>query len=433
MSASGSPRGDTLLDEDDWLSWLHHHDEVLDTNPGLNSGTVNTEADVTDDGPSQTGLHHLSIETLESIDCTASGDLPSSDTLAEDVSWLSSSGYYGAPSDSSVGSVESLTSPIASASRLRRRRRQARQNINTTRERETTKRRYQCTFCTDAFKTKHDWQRHETTMHLTLDQWKCSRYGPTIQQPDGNSYCIFCNCPNPSTEHPELHNYSACAAQPESARLFHRKDHLRQHLRLFHQGCNFNDSMKSWLSSIDDVRSRCGFCDAQLGTWTERQKHLALHFRAGADMREWKGDRGFDQQIEELVENDMPAFLIGDQRRTMEPFSASRVDHRVDTYALSPFSTNEASPGQNLKESEVPHSHQEVQRLLLQYVSTEISQGHVPSDRQIQRKMSEIIYGPDNSWDSTWADNPQWMDMFRKKAGLISLPLSGGKNAFIGF
>ncbi|KAK2668223.1 hypothetical protein RAB80_015603 [Fusarium oxysporum f. sp. vasinfectum] len=359
MSASGSPRGDTLLDEDDWLSWLHHHDEVLDSNPGLNSGTVNTKADVTDDGPSRTGLQHLSIETLESIDCTASGDLPSSDTLAEDVSWLSSSGYYGAPSDSSVGSVESLTSPIASASRLRRRRRQTRQNINTTRERETTKRRYQCTFCTDAFKTKHDWQRHETTMHLTLERWKCSRYGPTIQQPDGNSYCIFCNCPNPSTEHPELHNYSACAAQPESARLFHRKDHLRQHLRLFHQGCNFNDSMKSWLSSIDDVRSRCGFCDAQLGTWTERQKHLALHFRAGADMREWKGDRGFDQQIEELVENDMPAFLIGDQRRTMEPFSASRVDHRVGTYALSPFSTNEASPGQSLKESEVPHSHQE--------------------------------------------------------------------------
>jgi hypothetical protein len=180
MSASGSPRGDTLLDEDDWLSWLHHHDEVLDSNPGFNSGTVNTEADVTDDGPSRTGLHHLSIETLESIDCTASGDLPSSDTLAEDVSWLSSSGYYGAPSDSSVGSVESLTSPIASASRLRRRRRQTRQNINTTRERETAKRRYQCTFCTDAFKTKHDWQRHETTMHLTLEQWKSVEVQPFL-------------------------------------------------------------------------------------------------------------------------------------------------------------------------------------------------------------------------------------------------------------
>ncbi|KLP04229.1 uncharacterized protein LW94_8581 [Fusarium fujikuroi] len=237
-------------------------------------------------------------------------------------------------------------------------------------------------------------------MHLTLEQWK------------------------------QMEIRTASSANVSTPRqTTQRLTTIQHHLRLFHQGCNFNDSMKSWLSSIDDVRSRCGFCDAQLDTWTERQRHLALHFRSGTDMREWKGDRGFDKSIEELVENDMPAFLIGDQRRTMEPFSASRVDHRVDTYALSPFSTTEASS----RESEVPHSHQEVQRLLLQYVSTEISKGHVPSDRQIQRKMSEIIYGPDNSWDSTWADNPQWMDMFRKKAGLISLPLSGGKNAFIGF
>lgn len=172
MIAPDSPTGGTLPDEDDWLSWLHHHDDVLDSNPGLDSGTVNTEADVTDGGPPRTGLQHLSTETLESIDCTTSGGLASSDALAEDVSGLSSSGYYGAPSDSSVGSVDSLTSPIASAFRLRRRRRQTRRDINTTRERETTKRRYQCTFCTDAFKTKHDWQRHETTMHLTLEQWK---------------------------------------------------------------------------------------------------------------------------------------------------------------------------------------------------------------------------------------------------------------------
>lgn len=172
MIAPDSPTGGTLPDEDDWLSWLHHHEDVLDSNPGLDSGAVNTEADVTDGGPSRTGLQHLSTETLESIDCTTSGGLASSDTLAEDVSGLSSSGYYGAPSDSSVGSVDSLTSPIASAFRLRRRRRQTRRDTNTTRERETTKRRYQCTFCTDAFKTKHDWQRHETTMHLTLEQWK---------------------------------------------------------------------------------------------------------------------------------------------------------------------------------------------------------------------------------------------------------------------
>lgn len=27
-------------------------------------------------------------------------------------------------------------------------------------------RTYQCTFCTETFKTKHDWQRHEKSLHL---------------------------------------------------------------------------------------------------------------------------------------------------------------------------------------------------------------------------------------------------------------------------
>ncbi|KAI5458680.1 hypothetical protein BGZ63DRAFT_362191, partial [Mariannaea sp. PMI_226] len=285
-----------------------------------------------------------------------------------------------------------------------------------------TGRRYQCTFCTDAFKTKHDWQRHETTMHLSLEQWKCSRFGPVIQYPDGHVYCAFCEHPDPSAEHPELHNYSACVAQPDEVRWFRRKDHLRQHLQLFHRGCNFNDSMKSWLSSIDDVKSRCGFCDAHMSTWTERQKHLAVHFRSGANMKDWKGDRGFDQSIDDLVENDMPVFLIGEQRHTMEPFSASRADHRIETLAANQIETSQSS-----------HSYRETERLLLRFVSEEISQGRVPSDRQLQRKTSEIMYGPDNAWDQTWADNSQWLDMFRRKAGLISLPLSGGKNAFVGY
>lgn len=31
---------------------------------------------------------------------------------------------------------------------------------------------YQCTFCTDRFKTKYDWQRHEKTFHLSLERWR---------------------------------------------------------------------------------------------------------------------------------------------------------------------------------------------------------------------------------------------------------------------
>ncbi|KAI9367065.1 hypothetical protein BJX61DRAFT_547851 [Aspergillus egyptiacus] len=222
---------------------------------------------------------------------------------------------YGVTSDSSVGSFDSFASS-ASASVRRRRRQAAHSDADTAgrkaRGRRTAGRRYQCTFCTDAFKTKYDWQRHETSMHLSLEQWKCSRFGPVIRRSDGHDYCVFCNLCDPSAEHPELHNYSACVAQPDEARLFYRKDHLQQHLRLFHRGCSFNDSMKGWLSYRNEVKSRCGFCSAHMESWTERQKHLAAHFRMGADMKEWKGDRGFDQQVDEIVEDDIPVFLIGD-------------------------------------------------------------------------------------------------------------------------
>lgn len=197
--------------------------------------------------------------------------------------------------------------------------------------------------------------------------------------------------------------------------------------------------MKSWCLPIDEVKSRCGFCDARMGTWAERQEHLASHFRAGANMKEWKGDRGFDRQIDQLVENDMPAFLIANQRHTMKPSSASGADHQTETpypSVSSPLSSDERNPGpvsNYMKTPQGPHSYRETERLLLSYVSEEISQGRVPSDRQLQRKASEIIYEPDNTWDPTWAYDHQWLDMFRRKAGLISLPLSGGRNAFVGY
>ncbi|KAI8716395.1 C2H2-type domain-containing protein [Fusarium sp. LHS14.1] len=388
------------------------------------------------------GARSLCSDPIVSHNLSYRPELPASLPYAEDVASTSQTPFSaeaGARSDSSVGSWDSFTSSPSASRRRRRRRPPARPRR--VREGEPDPRRYQCTFCTDTFKTKHDWQRHETTMHLSLEQWQCSRYGPVLLEPDGRIYCVFCRQPDPLPEHHQIHNYSACVAQPQEARQFHRKDHLRQHLGLFHRGCNFNDSMKNWLSSIDDVKSRCGFCDARMDTWPERQKHLAVHFRGGSDMREWKGDRGFEQKIDDLVENDMPVFLIGTQRHTMEPFSASRADHRIELpepNILGPLNSDEVSP--EMADSTPPnrdetsaHSYRQIERLLLKHVSDEISQGRVPSDRQLQKKMSEMMYGPDNAWDQTWADNPQWLDMFRRKAGLISLPLSGGKNAFVGF
>ena len=77
------------------------------------------------------------------------------------------------------------------------------------------------------------------------------------------------------------HKYSICLMKSLEERVFRRKDHLRQHLRIAHNGCSFNEKMESWFSSIDEVNSRCGFCDANMESWTDRQNHLALHTNMG--------------------------------------------------------------------------------------------------------------------------------------------------------
>ncbi|KAH6693565.1 hypothetical protein F5X68DRAFT_227974 [Plectosphaerella plurivora] len=331
---------------------------------------------------------------------------------------------YTSLSDSSVASAESI------ASAPRRRRRRTRQTPF--RPPATEKRRYQCTFCTDSYKTRHDWKRHERTFHLSLDRWQCLRFGPvTVDASTGAMSCVFCGTRDPSPEHLETHAYAACASRPGEDRVFFRKDHLLQHLRLVHNGCRFNERMTAWVVAVDDVRSRCGFCDARMDSWAAREKHLADHFRSGKDMRDWTGDRGFDPDVEASVRDDMPAYMIAHQRETMDPFSASRADHRVQDDADD---GNDITPETSVAaENPSAHSPRHAERVLLAYISAEIKQGRVPTDEQIRTKLGIVIYGPEyDEWEHTWADDPQWLEQLRKKAGLISLPLSQGKNAFVG-
>ncbi|KAJ4299324.1 hypothetical protein N0V90_004569 [Kalmusia sp. IMI 367209] len=87
------------------------------------------------------------------------------------------------------------------------------------------------------FKTKYDWQRHEKTLHLSLDQWICAPDGPRVPVADNSEdiCCVFCGKSSPDDVHVEAHQYSACQARNFGERTFHRKDHLIQHLRLVHK------------------------------------------------------------------------------------------------------------------------------------------------------------------------------------------------------
>lgn len=163
---------------------------------------------------------------------------------------------------------------------------------------------FQCTFCAETFRTKHDWQRHEKSLHLSLERWVCAPDGPRALNPDtGRLSCVFCGLADPDDAHLESHGDSSCRSRSLEERTFYRKDHLAQHLRLVHDAKFVPWSMKSWKVATPEIRSRCGFCGSAMDTWTIRVDHLADHFKSGASMSDWKGDWGFDSPVLDMVEN----------------------------------------------------------------------------------------------------------------------------------
>lgn len=202
---------------------------------------------------------------------------------------------------------------------------------------------FQCTFCTETFRTKHDWQRHEKSLHLSLERWVCTPKGSKAFNPDVSAICcVFCGQANPDEEHVETHNHSACQERSLEERTFYRKDHLRQHLKLVHDVKFLNWSMEPWKVVTPQIRSRCGFCGIVMDSWKIRVDHLAEHFKTGNTMADWKGDWGFDQPVLEMVENSIPPCkyicvvspelmlilhldLIHDERNSPLPYHASLV------------------------------------------------------------------------------------------------------------
>ncbi|KAL6861066.1 C2H2 type zinc finger-containing protein [Trichoderma novae-zelandiae] len=184
---------------------------------------------------------------------------------------------------------------------------------------------FQCTFCTETFRTKHDWQRHEKSLHLSLERWVCAPDGPRAINPEnGLLCCVFCGEVNPDDAHAETHNHSACQERSLEERTFYRKDHLNQHLRLVHNVKFMEWAMKAWKVATPEIRSRCGFCGIVMDTWTIRVDHLAEHFKTGYSMADWKGDWGFEVPVLDMVENSIPPYLIHHERKSPLPYNASQ-------------------------------------------------------------------------------------------------------------
>ncbi|KAK2768292.1 hypothetical protein FQN54_000145 [Arachnomyces sp. PD_36] len=276
---------------------------------------------------------------------------------------------------------------------------------------------FQCTFCTDSFATKYDWQRHEKSLHIALDKWTCALQGAVLSL-NGVSYCTFCRAKSPDEDHMESHNFSACQEKTILERTFYRKDHLNQHLRLMHN-VKFDPWMEHWKSGTTEITSRCGFCSSTFTTWKDRVDHIAMHFKNGTDMSQWKGDWGFEPHIQKLVENSMPPYLIGHDRKTLDPWSAST------KASLNPPVTLACDAPSNYPKVINPSDascFQRVQRLLSSFIARNVEAGIVPTDEMLQSEARIIVYGNDDPWNQTCCDNPVWLGILKRDNGLCDLP-----------
>lgn len=334
---------------------------------------------------------------------------------------------------SSHGSYGSFSSSLAGKKDRRRRRR----NVATHARQPTEDKRriFQCTFCTDTFKSKYDWTRHEKSLHLSLEKWICAPIGPVIVDKEtGKKTCVYCKEQDVSAEHGESHNHSACEEKGFDARTFYRKDHLRQHLRLMH-GCEMLPCMDAWKSVATNINSRCGFCAQRFSVWQERVDHLTAHFKAGAKMSQWKGCRGLDPAVAAQVTNAMPPYLIGIEAVSPNPFSATSRNH-CNAHATEVVARAEAQEGPRDRTVGGNDAEQNQTTMatcweiltvrLGKYANDMAAKGIVLTDEMLQSYARKVLYGSDDSWNQTAADNPEWLDLFKKAHGLDFIPSAVG-------
>lgn len=188
--------------------------------------------------------------------------------------------------------------------------------------------------------------------------------------------------------------------------------------------------------------------------------HLAKEFRNGAQMKDWKGCRGFDPQVALLITNAMPPYLIANEARSPNPFRASQPaslawhttfspvvkTSRWDNAAAAGFFHADRDEGLMLPPSRQQsavntsssslstpqHVGAEDQSInatcweiltvrLGRYAKQQLSQGMAPSDAMLQREARRILYDADDGWEQTAADNPEWLALFKKAHGLVDV------------
>ncbi|KAK4981982.1 hypothetical protein LTR66_009557 [Elasticomyces elasticus] len=210
--------------------------------------------------------------------------------------------------------------------------------------------------------------------------------------------------------------------------------------------------MNAWNSTVSNINSRCGFCGECFTSWTGRVDHLAAHFKSGALMKDWKGCRGLDPAVAAHVTNAMPAYLIGLEAASMNPFSATNEGSRQNCIVQTEIATGrgreglvvqhnspkpsgidnalsltDISPAEEQSSAGIPTTYWELLTVSLGHFARKMcDEGVVLSDELLQQTARNIVYGSDDPWNQTAADNPEWLELFKKAHGLDFIPATIG-------
>ncbi|CAA9961934.1 hypothetical protein PTMSG1_05311 [Pyrenophora teres f. maculata] len=346
-----------------------------------------------------------------------------------------------AASESSLRSVNSSRSARSQLKRRSQATRTRNRGKSKGKNMQDPERVFKCTFCCDTFKHKYDWTRHEKSLHLNMEEWMCTPHGASVVLPmTGRVHCAYCSALDPTSEHLKRHNHSVCAAGQSIPRVFRRKDHLVQHLRLVH-GLETLPLIDDWKLETTPVTSRCGICDISLQTWDERADHLSAHFREGKTMADWKGELGFEPAVAARLINAFPPYLIAEQANTVVPFSATNPESIDHTKQMLSYIQLEEPASPHLISFPVDQNEQDISGSLeaLRTMSTQhdfhwstvltrhlscfarrqMLAGVIPTDEMFQRESRRLLYQDgDDDWNQTVADNPNWLEDFRRRSGL---------------
>ncbi|KAH6860553.1 hypothetical protein B0T12DRAFT_410602 [Alternaria alternata] len=160
-----------------------------------------------------------------------------------------------------------------------------------------TANRYHCTVCPQkSFKNPSSWKRHEAGVHhFGSTRWFCLLNNTLIMP---GMKCVFCSDTVHDMNHFDQHNIQVCLAEDKSARVFDRKDGLKQHVVGKHLS-TANDYTKkgfeppdAWSETEDGFSPNpdglwCGFCKCSFETTTARMDHVAQHFKNGFQISKW--------------------------------------------------------------------------------------------------------------------------------------------------